>query len=219
MNLISLIKEDIATVKKRDPAARNTIEIILFYAGFHARFVHRIANFFWRNNAFLLARGISHISRFFTGIEIHPAAKIGRRLFIDHGMGVVIGETAEIKDDVMIYHGVTLGGTKLNRGKRHPTIGNNVIIGAGAKVLGPFTVGDRVRIGANSVVVSEVPDDSTVIGVPGRIISVGEVFKDDLNHSDLPDPVANAVECITDKLVELEKELSRLRAEINSKSS
>lgn len=215
MNLISLIREDIAAVKKKDPAARSTIEIILFYAGFHAIFMHRISNFLWRKKFFLLAKGISHISRFFTGIEIHPAAKIGRRLFIDHGMGVVIGETAEIKDDVMIYHGVTLGGTKLRKGKRHPTIGNNVIIGAGAKILGPFTVGDRARIGANSVVISEVPEDSTVIGVPGRVISVGAVFNDDLNHSDIPDPVANAVECITDKLVELEKELIRLKSEIN----
>lgn len=150
------------------------------------------------------------IARFITGVEIHPAAKIGKRFFIDHGMGVVIGETAEVGDDVTIYHGVTLGGVSLKKEKRHPTIGNNVIIGAGAKVLGPFKVGDRVRIGANSVVLHEVPDDATVVGVPGRI--TGTANKNDMfDHTQLPDPVANAFNCIIDRIVEMEKEIKSIK--------
>ena len=211
------IKEDLDTIKKKDPAARSKVEIVLFYPGFHAVVIHRLAHFLWRKGWCLLARFISQFSRFVTGIEIHPGAKLGRRLFIDHGMGVVVGETAEIGDDVLIYHGVTLGGTRLDRGKRHPTIGNNVVIGTGAKILGPFRVGDRSRIGANSVVVSEVPDDSTVIGVPGHILSVGSLV-DDLNHSDIPDPIASAIECITDKVIDIEKEVRRLKKEIDSNS-
>lgn len=210
------IKEDIDTIKKKDPAARSRIEIVLFYPGFHAVVIHRLAHFLWCKRCYLLAKFISQFSRFVTGIEIHPGAKLGRRLFIDHGMGVVIGETAEIGDDVLIYHGVTLGGTRLDRGKRHPTIGNNVVIGTGAKILGPFRVGDRSRIGANSVVISEVPDDSTVIGVPGHILSVGQSVVDDLNHSDIPDPIASAIECITDKVIDIEKEVRRLRKDIDS---
>ncbi len=211
------IKEDLDTIKKKDPASRSKLEIVLFYPGFHAVVIHRLAHFLWRKGWCLLGRFISQFSRFVTGIEIHPGAKLGRRLFIDHGMGVVVGETAEIGDDVLIYHGVTLGGTRLDRGKRHPTIGNNVVIGTGAKILGPFRVGDRSRIGANSVVVSEVPDDSTVIGVPGHILSVGSLV-DDLNHSDIPDPIASAIECITDKIIDLEKEIRRLKKEIDSDS-
>lgn len=150
------------------------------------------------------------IARFITGVEIHPAAKIGKRFFIDHGMGVVIGETAEVGDDVTIYHGVTLGGVSLKKEKRHPTIGNNVIIGAGAKVLGPFKVGDRVRIGANSVVLHEVPDDATVVGVPGRI--TGTASRNDMfDHTQLPDPVANAFNCIIDRIVEMEKEIKSIK--------
>ncbi len=215
--MFNKIKEDLDTIKKKDPAARSSIEIILFYPGFHAVVVHRLAHFLWSKRWYLLARFISQFSRFVTGIEIHPGAKLGRRLFIDHGMGVVVGETAEIGDDVLIYHGVTLGGTRLDKGKRHPTIGDNVVLGTGAKILGPFRVGDRSRIGANSVVISEVPEDSTVIGVPGHILSVGSLV-DDLNHSDIPDPIASAIECITDKIVDLEKEIRRLKKEIDSNS-
>ncbi len=215
--MFNKLKEDLGTIKKKDPAARSWFEIVLFYPGFHAVVFHRLAHFLWRKRWYLLARFISQFSRFLTGIEIHPGAKLGRRLFIDHGMGVVIGETAEIGDDVLIYHGVTLGGTRLDKGKRHPTIGNNVVIGTGAKILGPFRVGDRSRIGANSVVISEVPDDSTVIGVPGHVMSVGAMV-DDLNHSDIPDPIASAIECITDKVIDIEKEVRRLRKEIDANS-
>lgn len=216
--MFNKLKEDLDTIKKKDPAARSKLEIVLFYPGFHAVVVHRLSHFLWRKRWYLLARFISQFARFLTGIEIHPGAKLGRRIFIDHGMGVVVGETAEIGDDVLIYHGVTLGGTRLDKGKRHPTIGNNVVLGTGAKILGPFRVGDRSMIGANSVVISEVPDDSTVIGVPGHILSVGGAMVDDLNHSDIPDPIANAIECITDKVIDIEKEVRRLRKEIDSNS-
>ncbi len=216
--MFNKFREDLDTIKKKDPAARSKLEIVLFYPGFHAVVVHRLSHFLWCKRWYLLARFISQFSRFITGIEIHPGAKLGRRIFIDHGMGVVVGETAEIGDDVLIYHGVTLGGTRLDKGKRHPTIGNNVVLGTGAKILGPFRVGDRSRIGANSVVISEVPDGSTVIGVPGHILSVGEHVVDDLNHSDIPDPIASAIECITDKVIDIEKEVRRLRKEIDSNS-
>ena len=169
MAVFRTLYEDIKTVLDRDPAARNTLEVFFCYSGFHALTMHRVSHWLWFHKLKSLARFNAMLARFFTGVEIHPAAKIGRRFFIDHGMGVVIGETAEVGDDVTIYHGVTLGGVSLKKEKRHPTIGNNVIIGAGAKVLGPFKVGDRVRIGANSVVLHEVPDDATVVGVPGRI--------------------------------------------------
>lgn len=212
MGFFRLMREDIKTVLDRDPAARGFWEVFFSYPGFHAVTWHRLAHFLWKKRFYFIARAISQISRFLTGIEIHPGARIGRRFFIDHGMGVVIGETAEVGDDVTIYHGVTLGGTSLKKEKRHPTIGNNVVIGAGAKVLGPFKVGDRVRIGSNSVVLKEVPDDSTVVGVPGKI--VGTVFKNGMNfdHADLPDPVANAVNCIIDRIVEIEKDLQALRS-------
>ncbi len=205
MAFFKLMREDIQTVFERDPAARSKLEVFLCYSGFHAVTLHRISHFLWRKKFYLLARMLAQFSRFITGIEIHPGAKLGRRVFIDHGMGVVIGETAEVGDDVTIYHGVTLGGTSLKKEKRHPTIGNNVIIGTGAKILGPFKVGDRVQIGANSVVIKEVPDDATVVGVPGRI--VGGLRKDemDFNHAAIPDPVANAVNCIVDRIVEIER--------------
>lgn len=209
MGFFSLMREDIKTVLERDPAARSSIEVFFCYPGFHAVTWHRITNFLWRHKFYLLARVLAQFSRFLTGIEIHPGATLGRRFFIDHGMGVVIGETAEIGNDVTIYHGVTLGGTSLKKEKRHPTIGNNVVIGAGAKVLGPFKVGDRVKVGANSVVLSEVPDDSTVVGVPGKI--VGSFSRSsEFDHADLPDPVANAVTCIIDRLIEIEKELKSI---------
>lgn len=210
MAVFRTLYEDIKTVLDRDPAARNSLEVFFCYSGFHALTMHRVSHWLWLHKLKSLARFNAMLARFFTGVEIHPAAKIGRRFFIDHGMGVVIGETAEIGDDVTIYHGVTLGGVSLKKEKRHPTIGNNVIIGAGAKVLGPFKVGDRVRIGANSVVLHEVPDDATVVGVPGRI--TGDSKRQDMfNHTELPDPVANAFNCIIDRIVEMEKEIQTIK--------
>ncbi|MCA1928068.1 MAG: serine O-acetyltransferase [Calditerrivibrio sp.] len=212
MGFIKDIKEDIKAIFERDPAARSTIEVLFCYPGLHAVIIHRLAHKLWGWRLYFLARLISQISRFLTGIEIHPGAKIGRRFFIDHGMGVVIGETAEIGDDVTLYHGVTLGGVSLNKGKRHPTIGNNVVIGSGAKVLGPFKVGDGAKIGSNSVVVKEVPENATVVGIPGRIVT--ETSKSgNFEHDKLPDPVAKAITCIVDRIVEIEKEI----AEINHK--
>ncbi len=210
MAVFRTLYEDIKTVLDRDPAARNALEVFFCYSGFHALTMHRVSHWLWLHKLKSLARFNAMLARFFTGVEIHPAAKIGRRFFIDHGMGVVIGETAEVGDDVTIYHGVTLGGVSLKKEKRHPTIGNNVIIGAGAKVLGPFKVGDRVRIGANSVVLHEVPDDATVVGVPGRI--AGDSKRQDMfNHTELPDPVANAFNCIIDRIVEMEKEIQTIK--------
>lgn len=210
MAVFRTLYEDIKTVLDRDPAARNSLEVFFCYSGFHALTMHRLSHWLWCHKLKSLARFNAMLARFFTGIEIHPAAKIGRRFFIDHGMGVVIGETAEVGDDVTIYHGVTLGGVSLKKEKRHPTIGNNVIIGAGAKVLGPFKVGDRVRIGANSVVLHEVPQDATVVGVPGRI--TGDSKRQDMfNHTELPDPVANAFNCIIDRIVEMEKEIQTIK--------
>lgn len=210
MAVFRTLYEDIKTVLDRDPAARNALEVFFCYSGFHALTMHRVSHWLWLHKLKSLARFNAMLARFFTGVEIHPAAKIGRRFFIDHGMGVVIGETAEVGDDVTIYHGVTLGGVSLKKEKRHPTIGNNVIIGAGAKVLGPFKVGDRVRIGANSVVLHEVPQDATVVGVPGRI--TGDSKRQDMfNHTELPDPVANAFNCIIDRIVEMEKEIQTIK--------
>ena len=210
MAVFKTLYEDIKTVLDRDPAARNSLEVFFCYSGFHALTMHRVSHWLWCHKLKSLARFNAMLARFFTGVEIHPAAKIGRRFFIDHGMGVVIGETAEVGDDVTIYHGVTLGGVSLKKEKRHPTIGNNVIIGAGAKVLGPFKVGDRVRIGANSVVLHEVPQDATVVGVPGRI--TGDSKRQDMfNHTELPDPVANAFNCIIDRIVEMEKEIQTIK--------
>lgn len=208
------IKRDIESVFERDPAAKSVLEILLCYPGVHALIFHRVAHFFWTKKFFVLGRFISHIGRFITGIEIHPGAKIGSGFFIDHGMGVVIGETAEIGDNCTLYHGVTLGGTSLKKEKRHPTLGNNVVIGAGAKVLGPFKVGDNSKIGANSVVIREVPPNSTVVGIPAKAASkeakkTGE--KVDLNHHLLPDPDAKALQCLLGKIIELEKEISRLK--------
>lgn len=210
MAFFRTLKEDIQTVMDKDPAARNYLEIFFCYSGYHAIVMHRVSHWLWHHHLHFIARFNSMIARFITGVEIHPAAKIGRRFFIDHGMGVVIGETAEVGDDVTIYHGVTLGGVSLKKEKRHPTIGNNVVIGAGAKVLGPFSVGHRVRIGANSVVLHEVPDDATVVGVPGRI--TGSDNRNDMfDHTMLPDPVANAFNCIIDRVVEIEKELKSIK--------
>lgn len=210
MGFIKDIKEDIKAIFERDPAARSTIEVLFCYPGLHAVIIHRLAHKLWNWRLYFLARLISHISRFFTGIEIHPGAKIGRRFFIDHGMGVVIGETAEIGDDVTLYHGVTLGGVSLNKGKRHPTIGNNVVIGSGAKVLGPFKVGDGAKIGSNSVVVKEVPENATVVGIPGRVVTENSKVGN-FEHDKLPDPVAKAITCIIDRIVGIEKEIAELK--------
>ncbi len=206
------IRSDIRTVKERDPACRSTIDVIFSYPGFHAVFMHRIANRLWNWRLYFLARFLSHISRFLTGIEIHPAVKVGKGFFIDHGMGVVIGETTEICDNVTLYQGVTLGGVSLKKEKRHPTLRDNVVVGAGSKVLGPFEVGENSRIGANSVVVKEVPPHSTVVGIPGRIvIKEGEkVDKVDLDHQVMPDPVAQAISCLMDHVNLLHRRLNGL---------
>jgi serine O-acetyltransferase len=202
------LKEDIQVVFEQDPAARNSIEVLLTYSGLHAIWAHRVAHACFKRKFFFLARLISQISRFFTGIEIHPGAKIGRRFFIDHGMGVVIGETCEIGDNVTIFQGVTLGGTGKEKGKRHPTIQDNALIATGAKVLGSITVGENSKVGAGSVVLNDVPQNSTVVGIPGRVvIQDGVKIKKDLDHSNLPDPVA-------DRFKELEKELDVLRNEL-----
>lgn len=207
--MFSRIKEDIDAVFERDPAARSLLEVITCYPGFHAILIHRMANRLWNRNLKLLARFISHIGRFFTGIEIHPAARIGRRLFIDHGMGVVIGETTEIGDDVTLYHGVTLGGASWKKEKRHPTIEDNVVIGAGAKILGPFTVGRNSMIGSGSVVVKPVPSHSTVIGVPGRVV-YRDLGEGRLEHHHLPDPEAKAIACLFEQVKELEEKVKLL---------
>ena len=218
MSFFKQIKEEINTIFERDPAARSIVEVIFCYPGFHAILIYRLANWFWRKKFYFIGRLLSHIGRFLTGIEIHPGATIGKRFFIDHGMGVVIGETAEVGDDVTLYHGVTLGGVSLNKGKRHPTLGNNVVVGSGAKILGPFRVGDNSKIGSNSVVVKEVPDNSTVVGIPGRIVTDVNK-KSDFQHNKLPDPVLNAINCVVDRVVEMEKEIIELKQRIDENES
>jgi len=203
------LAEDLCSIKERDPAARSSAEVFLLYSGFHALIYYRIAHRLHQWGLRFLARWVSQLGRFFTGVEIHPAAKIGRGLFIDHGMGVVIGETAEIGDNVTIYQGVTLGGTGKETGKRHPTIGNNVMIGAGAKVLGPFKVGDGAKIAANAVVLDEVPPYSTVVGVPGRIVRVNGKRIPNLDQIHIPDPVAQELCQLKIRLEKLENELRK----------
>jgi len=210
------IRQDIKVVFERDPAARSVIEILLCYPGFHALFFYRFSNWLWRNRLFLLGRFVSHLGRFFTGVEIHPGAAIGKGFFIDHGMGVVIGETAEIGDNVTIYHGVTLGGTSWQKGKRHPTLEEGVVVGAGAKILGPFKVGKNSIIGAGSVVVREVPPYSTVIGIPGRVVHrVGETGG--VYQQLEADPEAKAISCLYEQVKRLEERLQSL--EVNVKGS
>ena len=189
-------REDISTVFAKDPAAKSVLEVLLCYPGLQAVAFYRISSFLWRHNFKFLGRLISHIGRFITGIEIHPGAKIGKRFFIDHGMGVVIGETAEIGDDVLLYKGVVLGGTSLQKKKRHPTIGNNVVIGTAAILLGPITVGDRARVGASSVVIHSVPPGATVVGIPGRVVKNDKEPISPLEHAKLPDPVAEAIRLV-----------------------
>jgi len=206
------LREDIACVRERDPAARSTWEVLTCYPGLHALVLHRWAHGAWRRDWKWLGRFVSHVSRWLTGIEIHPGASVGRRVFIDHGMGVVIGETAEIGDDCTIYQGVTLGGTSLYRGsKRHPTLGRNVVVSAGAKVLGGFSVGDGAKIGSNAVVLKEVPAGATVVGVPGRVIRTrGVSAADQLEHGSLPDPQAQEVADLRRRLDEMEEQIRML---------
>ncbi len=207
------VGEDIRNMVEKDPAARNGFEVLVCYPGIWALILHRPANWCYRHKLKLIARIISQQARWFTGIEIHPGATIGRRCFIDHGMGVVIGETTEIGNDVTIYQGVTLGGTGKDSGKRHPTIGDRVVISSGAKVLGPFTVGNDVKIGAGSVVLKEIPNNCTVVGIPGTIVKRNGQSTQDLNQVDLPDPVAVEIECLRRRIVTLE---NRLREAQNS---
>jgi serine O-acetyltransferase len=218
------LKEDIHCVFERDPAARSTLEILIAYPGVHAVLLHRLSHWLWRHRRRLIARWLSHLARWVTGIEIHPGARIGRRFFIDHGMGVVIGETAEIGDDCTLYHGVTLGGTTWEKVKRHPTLGDNVVIGAGAKVLGPVTIGDGVRIGSNSVVVKDVPAGATVVGIPGHVVRPAPAgqgkrarmarkigFDAYGQTQEMSDPVARAVDCILDHLHAVDERFETMR--------
>ncbi len=208
--MFSKLKEDIDVVFEQDPAARSYLEVILTYSGLHAIWAHRVAHALFKRKFYFMARVVSQMSRFFTGIEIHPGAKIGRRFFIDHGMGVVIGETCEIGNNVTVFQGVTLGGTGKEKGKRHPTIKDNALIATGAKVLGSITIGENSKIGAGSVVLRDVPPNSTVVGIPGRVrVQDGIRVNKDLNHRDLPDPVA-------DRLKELENEIKRLTEELEA---
>ena len=212
--MFTQIRRDIKVIFERDPAARSTSEIIFCYPGFHALLFYRISHWLWRNRLLFLGRFISNIGRFFTGIEIHPSAKIGGGFFIDHGMGVVIGETTEIGENCTIFQGVTLGGVSLDKGKRHPTLMDNVIVGAGATILGPVTIGSNSRIGAGSVVVNEVPPDSTVLGIPGRVVYTGALPPDsfvDIDYRDISDPVAKAIKCIINRVSSLEKEIIELK--------
>jgi len=204
------LREDIRTVFTKDPAARSVLEILVCYPGLHAVWFHRVANFLWRHNMKLMGRYVSHWGRFWTGIEIHPGATIGRRFFIDHGMGVVIGETTEIGDDVLMYMGAVLGGTSLNKGKRHPTIGNDVVIGNGSTILGAITIGDRAKVGAGSVVNKPVPPDATVVGIPGRIVEDHHEPLIELQHGNLPDPVAEAIRLVLREQNRLEERLEKL---------
>jgi serine O-acetyltransferase len=211
--MLGTLKEDIQAIFDRDPAARNVWEIIFTYPGFHAVLFHRVAHSIWRNGFKGFGRFVSHLGRFLTGIEIHPGARIGRRFFIDHGMGVVIGETSEIHNDVTIYQGVTLGGTSLRKEKRHPTLEDRVVVGAGAAILGPVTIGHDSRIGSGSVVVNSVPSNSTVVGIPGRVVE--GVQRDgahiiDLEHHRLPDPIAKAINGLVEYVQRLEKRVNDL---------
>lgn len=220
------LRQDIRVIFERDPAAKTIVEVILCYPGLHALISHRMAHYLYKKNLVLLPRLISQISRFFTGIEIHPGAIIGQGLFIDHGMGVVIGETAEVGDNVTLYQGVTLGGTGKEKGKRHPTIGNNVFIGSGAKILGSIKVGDNVKIGAGSVVTKPVPNDSTVVGVPGRVVvHYGVPIKvklrsnqlpvQDLREEELPDPVQEMLSCLMERVNHLERKLGEKESQFD----
>ena len=207
------IREQVDTIFREDPAAKSVLEIILCYPGFHAILLHRLAHRLYNAGVPLLPRFMSQIGRFLTGIEIHPGATIGRRFFIDHGAGVVIGETSEIGDDVLIYQGVTLGGTGKEKGKRHPTLGNHVVVGTGAKVLGSIVIGDHVKIGAGSVVIRPVPDHSTVVGIPGRVVRTRIENEEQLAHGSLPDPEGQAIEDLSRRIEQLEQLVHELKEE------
>ncbi|MEJ2677474.1 MAG: serine O-acetyltransferase [Gemmatimonadota bacterium] len=212
--VLALAREDIDCVFQRDPAARNRLEVLTTYPGVHAILTHRLANRLWRRRLRFLARLLAYLARVWTNIDIHPGATIGRRFFIDHGAGVVIGETAQIGDDVTLYHGVTLGGTSWSRGKRHPTLDNGVLVGAGAKILGPIRVGAGARVGANSVVIADVPSGRTVVGIPGKVVHVREAgtvnpYGIDLDHHLIPDPVGRAISCLMERLETLEARVAR----------
>ena len=223
------LREDISCVFERDPAARTRFEVLTTYPGIHALLLHRVSHALSRNGLPWLARILANIARWYTGIEIHPGARIGRRFFIDHGMGVVIGETAEIGDDCTMYHGVTLGGTSWKKGKRHPTLENNVVIGAGAKILGPITISEGGRVGSNAVVVKDVPPGGTVVGVPGHVVQASrseidkhrEAFAKKIgfdaygSSSDMPDPVAHAVNCLLDHIHAMDKKIDKISIEFN----
>jgi serine O-acetyltransferase len=204
------IKEDIQTVYSRDPAAKSSLEIFFLYPGLHAIWFYRLANWFWTRNHLFTGRFFSALGRLLTGIEIHPGASIGKRVFIDHGMGVVIGETAEVGDDVLIYQGVVLGGTSLEKKKRHPTIGSGVVIGSGAKIIGDIKIGDCSKVGAGSVVLKSVPNGATVVGIPGRNVKEKRKCAIDLDHGELPDPVAEVIRLIMERQDDMEKELRAL---------
>lgn len=227
--MFNRIKEDIACVFDRDPAAQTVFEVITTYPGFHAVLIHRVSHFFWVAEFRWIARFIAHMGRWLTGIEIHPGAIIGRRFFIDHGMGVVIGETAVIGDDCTLYHGVTLGGTSWDKGKRHPTLHNGVVIGAGAKVLGPIDIGENARVGSNSVVLKPVPADATVVGIPGHIVDpkskATAVERDKIAYkmgfhaygatTDMPDPIAYAINHMLDHIHEMDRQIETLQKALN----
>lgn len=211
--ILTLLREDLHCVFERDPAARTRFEVLTTYPGLHALIVHRLAHALWRRGFRYQARFLSFLARLVTQIDIHPGARIGRRFFIDHGCGVVIGETAEVGHDVTIYHGVTLGGVSWNPGKRHPTLGDGVVVGAGAKILGPITIGRNARVGANSVVVQDVPDSMTVVGIPGRMVlplAKRRITEHgiDLDHHLMPDPVGKAVACLLERITRLEAQLA-----------
>ncbi|MFC1879180.1 serine O-acetyltransferase [Chloroflexota bacterium] len=210
--MFDFIREDLQSVFERDPAAKSTIEVLLCYSGLHAVWGHRAAHWLWKHDLRLMARWLSLLVRWLTGIEIHPGARLGRRLFIDHGMGVVIGETAEVGEDVTLYHGVTLGGTTLTKGKRHPTLENNVVVGAGAKVLGAITIGANSRVGANAVVVKPAPPESVIVGVPGQVVMRSKPRrkqqKPDLDHGQLPDAIGETLAALIAHVQVLEEKLN-----------
>ena len=215
--MLRQINEDIAVALEKDPAARNALEVLFLYPGVHALIAYRVTHLLWGMGLKFIARGLSQLARLITGIEVHPGAIIGKRLFIDHGMGVVIGETSEIGNNVFIYQGVTLGGLATKTGKRHPTVFDNVVIGAGAKILGPIKIGCNTKIGSGSVVLQDVPEYSTVIGVPGRVVfsGISSEMEDDEGPESFPDPVARAIECMLDRLPEMEKQIRQLKETLN----
>ncbi|MBE6548308.1 MAG: serine O-acetyltransferase [Ruminococcaceae bacterium] len=216
-SLIKEIKYDVAAVRERDPAAKGTVEVVLLYSGVHAILAYRVSHKLYLGKHYFSARAVSQLARFFTGIEIHPGATIGKGLFIDHGMGVVIGETAEIGDNCTLYQGVTLGGTGKDVGKRHPTLGNNVMVGAGAKVLGPINIRDNSKVAANAVVLKEVPENSTAVGIPAKVVRRHGMPVQDLDQVNIPDPVAQQLSKLEKKIADLTKELEQLKSQQQNK--